>query len=64
MPLLNALLLKRSRRRNVVSTTARRYAAAGLLEVVRFTAQTHRVRERVVLAEARPGDGLIPPGRA
>jgi predicted site-specific integrase-resolvase len=30
---------------HVSPSTARRYAAVGLLDVVRFTPQTHRVRE-------------------
>jgi predicted site-specific integrase-resolvase len=33
---------------HVSPSTARRYAAAGLLDVVRFTPQTHRVREHSV----------------
>lgn len=34
-----------AKRLNVSKSTARRYGAAGLLDVVRLTSQTHRVRE-------------------
>jgi predicted site-specific integrase-resolvase len=48
-------------RLHVSPSTARRYAAAGLLDVVRFTSQTHRVREPSVIRLIEHGDNAPDP---
>jgi predicted site-specific integrase-resolvase len=58
-----------ARRLNVSPSTARRYGAAGLIDVVRLTRQTHRVRPQSVerfidlrsAGRHAPGDVLTPP---